>query len=66
MSKSKPSIAELFDPVYAFIDREAYKECVEYITKVQPLILRFELGQALLAYALVSSGAKQEGLDVAK
>ena len=59
-------ISQLFDPIYALLDKEEFIECIDYISKKQTLVLKFPLGQALLSYAQVSAGQKQAGLDTAK
>jgi hypothetical protein len=56
----------LFDPIYALLDQDKFAECVDYIVKKQPTLLKYSMGHALLAYAYVSEGSKSKGLEIAK
>jgi hypothetical protein len=40
------SYKALFDPIYAFLDREEFLQCIQYIMRNQSSILRYPLGSA--------------------
>ena len=56
----------LFDPIYAFLDREEFPQCIQYIMRNQSSILRYPLGSALLAYAHASGGNRQTATEIGR
>jgi len=65
-SKSAQSMSEIFDPIYAYLDKEEFLPYIQYIMRNQSTILRIPLGSALLAYAHASGGNRQTASKIGR